>query len=223
MGMSPSRTHRYVVSLTRAGFLEQDEQSGRYDIGLAAIEFGISAIARVDAIRVAADLMRELTDTTGFVSVLCVWGSNGPTVIKAELGRLETAVRIREGTNVSLITTAAGRIFLAYLPQDDTDAFVERDLAAWNAQATKATRMTRRDIERIRRDTREKGLAYAAGLRNPSVAALSAPVFGHNGDLVMGLTLIDVIESLTPDGVDAPREALTHAAQRLSRMLGKVG
>lgn len=220
MGMSPSRTFRYLKSLTQAEFLKQDPGTGRYDIGLASIELGLAATARLDAVRLASDFLRPLTDATGLVSLLAVWGSNGPTVIKSEQGGLETAVRIREGANLSLPITAVGRIFLAYMPANDIKALLQRDIAAWNATAAKDKRLNAAAIAKLQDEVRQHGLSRASGIRNPAVAALAAPVFSQDGRLAMCLALTGLIGSFDTSYDGNPATRLKATAQRLSRMMG---
>ena len=220
MGMSASRAYRYLKSLTQAEFLKHDPATGRYDIGLASIELGLAATARLDAIRLATDLMRPLTDATGLVSLLSVWGSNGPTVIKSEQGGLETAVRIREGANLSLPVTAVGRIFLSYMPAADIKPLLQRHMDEWNGKAAKAQRIGPSDITDLQTEVRHHGLARASGTRNPAVAALAAPVFAQDGRLAMSLSLTGLIGSFDADYDGEPAVQLKAMAQRLSRMLG---
>ena len=220
--MSPSRTYRYLTSLNQAGFLQHDPVTGRYDIGLAAIELGMSAMAKLDTVRVASDFMRSLTDKTSLVSVLCVWGSNGPTVIKAEMGQMETAIRIREGSNLSLLTTAAGRIFLAYLPPAEIKNVLVKNLKDWNAKAAKSQRLGQHEVELMREEVLSLGVSFVAGVRNPSVAALSAPVFGPQGRLAFCIALIGVIGTVDTTSSGAPAQELRATAERLSRMLGSL-
>jgi DNA-binding IclR family transcriptional regulator len=219
-GMSASRAYRYLKSLTQAEFLKQDPSTGRYDIGLASIELGLAATARLDAVRLATDLMRPLTDATGLVSLLSVWGSNGPTVIKSEQGNLETAVRVREGVNLSLPITAVGRVFLAYLPAGEIKPFLQRDIAAWNATAVKGERLDAAAIAKLQEEVRQHGLSHASGIRNPAVSALAAPVFAQDGRLAMCLALTGLIGSFDTSYDAAPAMQLKATAQRLSRMLG---
>ena len=221
MSMSPSRTFRYLKSLTQAEFLKQDPSTGRYDIGLASIELGLAATARLDAVRLATDLMRPLTDSTGLVSLLAVWGSNGPTVIKSEQGGLETAVRIREGANLSLPITAVGRVFLAYMPPAEIQPILQRDLAAFNAGKSK--RLTAKEVVTLQTEVRAHGMSMASGIRNPALAAMAAPIFDRDGRLAMCLALSGLIGSFDTGYGGAPATQLKATATRLSRMMGGLG
>ena len=215
-----SRTHRYLKSLTQSKFLKLDGETGKYSVGMAAIELGLAALSNIDALHLASDIMRNLSRETGVVSTLSVWGSNGPTVIKSEDGDFDVAVRIRVGTNLSLPITAVGHIFLTYTPAEDIQATLKHDLDAWNASAPKGRKITKQAIEKIRKDVLKTGLSAAVGLRNPSIAALAAPVFGENKQIKMCLALMGVIGNFDADCSGVAAQKLKASAHRLSELLG---
>lgn len=219
-GMSVTRTSRYLMSLTLNHFLQLDRTTGEYDLGPAAIELGMAAMGRIDAVRLASDLIRTLTEKTGLVSILSVWGSNGPTVIKWEQGRLDLAIRIREGLNLSVVITAAGRIFLAYYDAAELQPILQRDLKSWNGSAPPAQRLTLKDVEVLKREILHHGLAEASGLRNIAMAAIAVPVFGRDKRLAMSLTLAGIVGSFDNSYAGKPARELKATAEKVSRMLG---
>ncbi|RMD11061.1 helix-turn-helix domain-containing protein, partial [Klebsiella pneumoniae] len=44
LGMPRAKVHRYLVSLERMGFVEQDPASARYRLGAQALQVGLSAL-----------------------------------------------------------------------------------------------------------------------------------------------------------------------------------
>jgi DNA-binding IclR family transcriptional regulator len=219
-GMQISRTYRYVTALHQTGLLSHDPGTGKYDLGPAAIELGMAAVGRLDAVRVASDVMRLLTEQVGMVSILSVWGSNGPTVIKWEQGRLDLSVRIREGLNLPLPITATGRVFLAHLDAAETRKLLDRDLRAWNATAPTRNKLDKSSVESIRKDVLKHGFAGTLGLRTSHMGALAAPVFEQGGRLAMVIALIGVVGAFDASPGGKPAKALKEASARLSRMLG---
>lgn len=214
-----SRAHRYLTTLVQSGMLSVDVATGLYTLGPAAIELGVSAMSNTDALQIATNVMRRLTVRTSLVSVLCVWGSNGPTVVRWEQGRLEAAIRVREGINLSLLTTAAGQIFLAFLDTSTAAAQLDHDLRAWNRTALANQRFTAEKVKALRNQVREQGLACAIGIRNPLVAAISAPVFDRSG-LVMSLTLTGIQGTFDSAVGGEPARHLKDVAREISTLLG---
>jgi DNA-binding IclR family transcriptional regulator len=222
VSLSISRTSRYLKSLCRAGFLEYSEETGTYVIGSSAIELGLASLSNMDAFQTAANSMSRLTLATGLASTLSVWGTNGPTVVRSTDATLRISVRVRIGTNLPLPITAVGRVFLTFMPAEEIQPILDRDLVKWNAAAPKTKRITRTSVAKIRESVRRHRIASAVGLHNPSVAALAAPAFGENGKLRMCLALTGIIGTFDSNLNGEPARRLAKEAERLSRMLANT-
>lgn len=188
--MSPSRAYRYLRGLLDSGLVEQDAVSGRYDLGPEVLRLGLAAISRIDPVRLAIAALPELTEKTGLVSTISVWGTFGPTVIRCEHATLSVPTRIREGIVLPLLTTAAGNLFLAYEPEELTRPMLAREIEEWNATYPTGKAMTAARIAEVKADVRKRGMTRAIGGRNPHHANLAAPVFGRDGKLELTITLI---------------------------------
>ncbi len=217
-GMSPTRTHRYLLGLAGTRLVEQNPVSGRYDLGPQIVELGVTALGRVDAVRMATDMLAELSERTRLASLICVWGTNGPTVIRWEQADLASAVRIREGRNLPLLRSASGRVFLTYEKPATVEPFVKRELAATNSIRGKSAKP--KDVESLREEVKRTGLGRNIGEEGGNLAALSAPVFDANGRLALCVTLISSLGSFSPDYDGPEAETLKSAAADLSRRLG---
>jgi DNA-binding IclR family transcriptional regulator len=217
-GMSPTRTHRYLLGLAGTRLVEQNPVSGRYDLGPQIVELGVTALGRVDAVRLATDILAGLSERTRLASLICVWGTNGPTVIRWEQADLASAVRIREGRNLSLLRSASGRVFLAYEKAATVEPFVKRELASWSAAQGKP--MSPKQVEALRHEIRRQGLGRNVGEEGGNLAALSAPVFDANGRLALCVTIISSLGSFSPDYDGPEARTLKSAAAELSRRLG---
>ena len=59
-GMGASTAHRYLVSLGRAGLVEQNPVSGYYGLGIEALEIGLTALGRIDAVKIGTAALTQL-------------------------------------------------------------------------------------------------------------------------------------------------------------------
>lgn len=218
-GFSMSRTHRYLTTLVQSGMLQLDHTTGLYSLGPAAIELGVAALSQTDAIQIASNVMRELTGRLSLVTVLCMWGSNGPTIVRWEQGDMEAAIRVKIGINLSLLSTAAGLIFLAFLDADQIAARLRHDIKDWNQFAKRQNAMTAEKAEKLRAKVQRQRIACAVGLRNPMISALSAPVFNSVG-LTMSLTVTGIQGSFDANLAGEVATSLRESADKLSRLLG---
>jgi DNA-binding IclR family transcriptional regulator len=220
VGMSPTRTHRYLLGLAGTRLVEQNPVSGRYDLGSQIVELGVTALGRVDAVRLATDTLIDLSERTRLASLICVWGTNGPTVIRWEQADLASAVRIREGRNLPLLRSASGRVFLAYQTPATIAPFVAREIAAWNAQHDKAEAIAPKQVEALQEEVRRHGLGRNVGEEGTNLAALSAPVFDASGRIALTVTVISSLGSFEPAYDSPAADALKSVAADLSRRLG---
>lgn len=218
--MPASRTHRFLAGMIQVGAVRQDPASGRYDLGPLMVDLGVAALGRVDGVKSGTEALARLTERTGLVSVLVIWSTNGPTVIRWEQGELATAIRIREGRTLSLLRTASGKMFLAHLPAEKTRALVAAELASPAHKASSSPLRTADDVERVKLFVRAEGIADNRGESDLGIAALAAPVFGADSSLAMVISVIGVhgVARLDPDGPVA--EALRAAAADVTRSLG---
>ncbi len=215
-GMSAPRAHRYLLGLANTRLVEHSAISGLYDLGSEIVELGVAALGKVDAVRFASEALTPLAEETGIAALITVWGTNGPTVIRCEQAQLVSAVRVREGRNLSLLNSASGRVFLAYLPEVTTAPFVERELAA----SEKGRTINSKGLEALRAEVRKRGLGRGVGEENPNIAALAVPVFGANGRLALCIGVTSTIGGFDTSHTGKPAMALKRTAAELSRRLG---
>jgi DNA-binding IclR family transcriptional regulator len=215
-GMSAPRAHRYLLGLANTRLVEHSPISGHYDLGSEIVELGVAALGKVDAVRFATEALVPLAEETGIAALIIVWGTNGPTVIRCEQAQLFSAVRVREGRNLSLLTSASGRVFLTHLPEVMTAPFVEREVFALGKERT----INDKKLEAIRAEVRKYGLGRGLGEQTPNIAALAAPVFAANGRLALCIAIVSAVGGFDTSYTSQPAVTLKRTAADLSRRLG---
>jgi DNA-binding IclR family transcriptional regulator len=186
------------------------------------LRLGLAAISRIDPVRLAIAALPDLTEKTGLVSTLSVWGSFGPTVIRCEHATLSVPIRIREGIVLPLLSTAAGNLFLTYEAASLTQPLLEREMKEWNVSHPRRQAITEKRIDEMRTEVAKRGITRAIGERNPDHANLAAPVFGRDGKLELTLTLIGVPGSYDTSYTGNAARVLKQVARELSQKLGSV-
>ena len=217
-GMLPARTHRFLLSLVKSGLVDYDTVTGRYDLGALVLELGLTALGRLDAVRLGSNAVRALTERLDMVSMLSVWGSNGATIVKSEVARNNRINLIREGMNLPLLTSATGRIFFAYLPREETQDFLDQQRTFSSRNTVKAEPISAADMDALRADVRGRGIAMNNGTTRRD--ALAAPVFNYEGQLVMVMTIVSDAGSVDMSFESPAARDLLATVEGLSRQLG---
>ena len=126
--MPASKAHRYLVSLIRAGLVEQDPLTSRYDLGGFALNIGLVAIDRLDRVRLGLSEIARLRDEINETTALAVWSENGPVIVRWERPRRAITVNVVTGTALHILNSASGRIFAAWLKNDTVDRLIGQEL-----------------------------------------------------------------------------------------------
>lgn len=219
-GLSPSKVHRYLVSLRRCGYVQQDRASGKYDLGERSLHLGLSAMNRLNTVRIATDAAIELNQRTDRTVLVSIWGERGPTVIGWYDSSEIVVCNLSVGSIFPLLYTATGRVFLAYLPQGTTAAFVAAELSGAMAKRPMSRIRTQGDVDVLVRRVRRNRLAQTEDEFVAGLTAVASPVFDHQGRIVAAIAMIAVSGSFDSQGPDAPVNQLRHTAEGISRKLG---
>jgi DNA-binding IclR family transcriptional regulator len=218
--MHPAKVRRYMVSFIRGGLIKQDSQTGRYDLGPYALDFGLACLERMDAHKLGASAIGALVSQVNESAFVAVWGSHGPTVVDWQPARQPISASTRVGTVFPLLTSSTGRTFLAYLPPAETEPFLQSELKALSRSPHPKGIKTRKDVEQIVAEIRERGLARGTGLRVPGMNSFSAPVFNRRGAIAFTLTLFGYEETFDPSWDGPIAATLKTTAQALSHQMG---
>ena len=219
-GMSTSRAHKYLTSFIRCGLVRQNPASGRYGLGPLAAEVGFAALRNLDVAEVAQATLDDLRDRLQTVTSLTVWANRGPTIIRRSIHEQSVSLVVQLGAVLSMLTSSNGRIFSAYLAKDVSGPLIAEELGNRNGLAARAGLRSVKDVNAMIADVRAKGFATAQGTMHRGIAAASAPVFDHAGNVVAALTLVGMegVLDLKPEG--QPVRTLLKAASDLSEQIG---
>lgn len=207
-GLPASSCRRYLLSLMRTGLAQQDGRSGRYELGSGLLKLGLQALSRFDIVGATIDRALLLRDATQQTTVVSVFGERGPTVIGWFDGTPRLIVNSHFGSVYSLLGTATGRVFLAFLPAAETRALLQEETGIHEPGTVEAiVAAVRRDMHSVIRDEVVPGLG-----------AIAAPVFDAQGSIASTITVI----TRSPDLKDGRSAALASAVQQAADDVSKA-
>jgi len=220
-GIHPSKIHRYLVSLGHTGLVKKTAH-GRYDLGPYVLELGVNYLSRLDPSAIALPVMEELRSQTDEGIILNVWGDSGSTVIRWYQSRHPISVGIRPGATFLTTMSASGRVFLAWLPDHETRPVVEAELRRLEQEGHPQRPRSLEEIERIKQETRARGLARVEGHSVKGISALAAPIFDYRGEISLTLALFGFSSSFDADWDGDNARLLKAAAAEISRQSGWI-
>ena len=190
VGLSRSSAHRYIATLTKLRYLEQDAPSRRYRLGPRVFDLGFSAINSMELRQIAVPALQELSDSTGHTVNMAVLDGADIVYIErcrsASQGQREIDLNLHVGSRLPAYCTSMGKVLLAGLPPEELETHVARiDFARRGPNTITARAALLEELALVR----ERGLAVnneelAYGLRS-----IAVPVRGQSGEVVAAMNL----------------------------------
>jgi len=220
-GMPPSKAFAHLVSLLKIGLLSRDA-SGCFEAGPLALELGLIGLQRMSPTREAEPEVIDLAASTGMSVAMAVLGPLGPTVVRLEESPRPLHVSLRVGTVMSLVNTAIGRVFAAYVADDVRAGLLAQDhLRLAGASAADITARKTAYAQRLAQ-IRTDGIDTALSKPIPGINTLAAPVLDHTGSICVVLALMGPSGSFDCEPSGQPAQTLRAATSRLSRRFGWI-
>lgn len=208
LGVSKATAHRYTVALRQANLLRFDPATSEYTLGPQVLTLAGAAGAGLPVVSIAGPYMEGLVRRVNETVVLSVWDGEAPVVVRVD-DNPERLVRIsiHTGSRLTAFRSSQGRIFCAFLPEDEVPG-LRRAL-----RKDPALRAAMQSVRRYR-------VAVTSDIV-PGIRAVAAPVF--HGDRLMASMAIVGTDASVPEARTSPMaRALLDVAGQLSREFGTV-
>lgn len=188
--LSRSTVHRYVATLAKLGYLQQDPDSKRYRLGPKVLDLGFSALNSMDLLEVSAPHLRRLSDETQrTVNVAILDGIDVVYIERcraARPGQQQIDLNLHVGARLPAYCTAMGKAILAFVSEERLEEVIERiDFVPRGPNTLTDPKAFRQELVKVRASgiaINDEELAY--GLRS-----IAAPIYSQSGDVLAALNL----------------------------------
>ena len=216
---NPAKVHRYLISMMEEGLVEQDSSSLQYFLGAEAIQIGLVAMRLADPLRVAEPALIRLRETLGMTCFLAVMGNKGPTIVRFEEPGLPVTLNVRVGSVLSLLWSATGRVFLAYLDDPQVERLAKEELASISS-AQRATLDKNDPVGALKRAVKDAEMAVVRDTNLQGISAISVPIFDFSDHIAAVLTVLGATGSFEASTSGPVAEAMQAESRNISQALG---
>jgi IclR family transcriptional regulator, KDG regulon repressor len=217
VGLSKSTTHRLLATLEGAEMVEFDKKCGLYRLGLKVFRLGSVVSKSMDLVKQADPLLWSLaeeTDETFFLLVadgdqaLCLHRFDGSHPVRVPF--------FESGTRSPFNCGAAQRVLLAHLPEERWRAIVANSVQPM----TQYSLVTREQLEKDRREIRERGYSLSWEDVTIQACALGAPVRDSSGAVVAAVSVGGRVQRFSAERLPTLIRTIIDVGDELSRRLG---
>jgi DNA-binding IclR family transcriptional regulator len=214
-----STAYRLLTTLRDRGLVEQDAATEKYRLGFGLVLLARAVRADLDILRCARPVCERLSERTGETVTLAVLEGDDAVIIHQSISRASALSVDWTGRHTPLHATAAGKIFLAYMPRDQLLSILGRPLERF----TENTIIDPASLKDHTSKILDEGYGCTVEELEPGLNAIGAPIRGAEGAVVGAVSLSGPAFRLPPDTLPETGELSRRAAAEISRCLGFQG
>jgi DNA-binding IclR family transcriptional regulator len=214
-----STAYRLLTTLRDRGLVEQDAATEKYRLGFGIVLLARSVSADLDILRCARPVCERLSERTKETVTIAVLEGDDAVVIHQSISRASALSVDWTGRHTPLHATAAGKIFLVYMPEDQRQRILEGALERYTEYTIVDPASLNDHIKKLR----GAGYGHTVEELEAGLNAVGAPIRGADGAVVGAVSVSGPAFRLPPDAFPEVGELSIRAATEISRCLGFQG
>lgn len=216
LDLHKSTVSRILTTLQRGGLVSQNPESGKYRLGLGLISLAGVALGRLDVRGVAQPHLNNLvafTQETVNITVL-----EGQECVNIERARSPQPIRYEGwiGRRTPLHCTAAGKVLLAYLPDEERIVRLALPLVKYTSKTVTDGQTLEDNIAQVR----HQGYAIVHEEFEEGFSGIAAPIFNHEDQVVAAVSVSGPTYRMGPGTAENFIEPLQETSQTISAEMG---
>jgi IclR family acetate operon transcriptional repressor len=217
--LAPSTAHRLLSSLEQQGFVSQDQERGRWFIGVKAFAVGNGFLKTRDVVSCARPFMRELVAASGETSNLAILDHGDPVFI----AQVECEEMMRMVANLGgrapVHASGVGKAMLSSLSQGEVNRILrQRQLTRFNDN----TLTTKAEfIDELRR-IREQGYSFDNEEQSIGLRCIAANIYNEHAEAVAAVSISGPRSRITDERVPDLGQLLIQTANQITEAMGGI-
>jgi DNA-binding IclR family transcriptional regulator len=218
VGLPKSSVHRLLTTLIAHSFVERDEGTRRYRLGIRLFELGSAAIHERGLHNAAHPVLESLTASTGETCHLAVLSEGAAVYVYKVDGPASFTMSSRVGGRAPCHATSIGKVLMAWASQDLQRQVIERPMPAHTPNTITTVAAYEEELAKVRE------LGYALDLEEfeEGLRCIAAPVRDQSRQVVSALGIAGPRRRLEDQQLLRLADEVVKAADLLSRNLGFV-
>ena len=176
---------RMTHTLTQLGYLVFHPGAETYELGGRTLALGYAAISNMDIRRVARPIMQELAERENLHIALCIRDRLFILAVETWEGRSLVGLRLPPGARMPIVTTSAGKAYLATITENERIALMDEV----RRQHGEEWPRIEASVAQARHDMARDGFCLSLGEWQSDINGAGAAVVLPNGSGVYALSI----------------------------------
>jgi DNA-binding IclR family transcriptional regulator len=217
LGLRKGTVHRLLAILAQQGMIARDAATQRYRLGYKVFHLGAQFARQYHVRDVALPVMRRLWQQTGETATLTLRIGDQRMYLEQIESAEEMRVTVDIGKPLPLYCGSAGKVFLAWMAEDELDRVLGPGPLP---PLTPNTIVDRKQLEADLARIRARGFSMSKGERVAGVNGVNAPIRDSTGLVVAAVGVSGPALRFDVERVLDVAPLVTLAATGISELLG---
>lgn len=214
-----SATYHLLNTLKECNIIVQNDRTKKYSLGLKLWQIGMLAYGQNHISVTLKPYLKKLKDLTGETANLTIMDNNQIVYIAQEESNRLVKMFTTTGATAPLHCTAAGKVLLAYRPEDIRNSILEKiELTKY----TENTIVNKEELTKELDEIRKRGYAFDNEERELGVSCIGAPVFDLNNDAIACITISGPTARFTEENKKRWVEIVTQVVEEATNYLKTI-
>ncbi|KIH76232.1 transcriptional regulator, IclR family [Geoalkalibacter ferrihydriticus] len=177
---------RLLATLESRGYIEQNKATENYRLGLKALELGQTFIKQMGLLRQAKPILEKIVEQCNETAYVAIFKEGFIVYLDVVETNLTVRVVSRVGSRMPAYCTAAGKVHLAHMSDEEVDSLLPtRELKAFTPNTIK----DRDTLHQQLREVLEKGYAIDDEELDLGVRCVAAPIRDYTRRIVGAISV----------------------------------
>ncbi len=219
LGIHKSTAYRLLTTLRDRGLVDQEPATEKYRLGFGLVLLASTVTADLDVLRCARPVCERLSERTQETVTVAVLEGDDAVVIHQTISRSSALSVDWTGRHTPLHATAAGKVFLFHMPEDQRRRLLRRPLERYTERTIVDPATLLEHVEVVGRD------GYASTVEELEVGlnAVGAPIRASDGAVAGAVSVSGPAFRLPVEEIPRVGDLVKGAAAEISRCLGFAG
>lgn len=218
--VSKGTVHRILITAQKRGFIEQNPETKRYQLGLKIFELGSVVTKRMNLRDESRPILKKLSELTGETSYIVIRdGYEAVGIERVEGHNYLRMLFLEIGKRMPLYIGAGPKILLAYMDDKEVKKLFDKStLVQWTDRTTVNPEKIWEEIYVIR----ENGFSLSMEDVTPGAAAVGVPIRDELGNTIGAVSIAGPSVHYEGDNLERLVQAIKEAGMEISQRMGYI-
>lgn len=209
---------RLLYTLQTLGYLDQDENTKRYNLTPKVLELGFAFLSTLKLPEIAQPYLEKLRDETGASCHLSILDGHEVVYVGSAPVRGVSAINVNIGLRLPAHAIANGKVQLAYQLKEQLNQIL------YGSQLKPYTEKTQTDLIDFQQELetiRHRGYAITKGEFHHGIQSVAAPIFDRSGKVIAAINVVATETTFHDDFIE--KVALPKVLETSATLSGFMG